>query len=62
MIFGYFLVEWIVLPVWGVPTWGLVGASGEFPLNIGQILVGGLVGIPIAYVLRRRMPQVLKLN
>jgi uncharacterized membrane protein len=60
MILGYFLVELFVLPVWGIPEWGFVGALVELPGNIGQVLIGGLVGIPLAYVLRRRMPEILK--
>lgn len=60
MILGYFLVEWLVFPVWGVPNWGMAGALGEVPGNIGQILVGAIVGIPVAYVVRRRLPEILK--
>jgi uncharacterized membrane protein len=60
MILGYFLVEWLVLPVWGASDWGLIGALGELPGNIGQILIGAVVGIPVAYVVRRRLPEVLK--
>ena len=52
MITGYFLVEWYL--------WGLGGALAEIPLNIAQVTVGGLVGIPIALVLRRRLPEILK--
>jgi len=32
----------------------------EVPGNIAQIVIGGLVGVPIAYVLRRRLPEILK--
>jgi uncharacterized membrane protein len=52
MIIGYFLVE--------VYLWGLGGALGEVPANIAQIAIGGLVGIPVALVLRRRLPEILK--
>ena len=52
MITGYFLVEWYL--------WGLGGALAEVPLNILQIAVGGLVGIPVALVLRRRLPEILR--
>ena len=52
MITGYFLVEWYL--------WGLGGALAEVPLNILQITVGGLVGIPVALVLRRRLPEILR--
>ena len=54
MVVGYFLVELYAL------QWGLGGALGEVPGNITQIVIGGLVGIPIALVLRRRLPEILK--
>lgn len=54
MIVGYFLVEWLVL------QWGLGGALAEVPANVAQIVVGGVVGIPIAFVIRRRLPEILK--
>jgi uncharacterized membrane protein len=54
MILGYFLVEWLVL------QWGLGGALAEVPANIIQIVVGGVVGVPVALVLRRRLPEILK--
>jgi len=52
MVIGYFLVEFYL--------WGLGGALVEVPANIVQIAIGGLVGIPIALVLRRRLPEILK--
>ena len=52
MIVGYFLVE--------VYLWGVGGALAEVPANIAQIALGGLLGIPIALVLRRRLPELLK--
>ena len=51
MVIGYFLVE--------VYLWGLGGALTEVPANVAQIAVGGLIGIPIALVLRRRLPEIL---
>ena len=54
MVVGYFLVELYVLP------WGLGGALSEVPGNIAQIIIGGVVGIPIALVLRRRLAEILK--
>lgn len=51
MVVGYFVVEWLIL------QWGLVSALAEVPANIGQIVVGGIIGIPIAYLLRRRFPE-----
>ena len=54
MVVGYFLVEWLVL------QWGLALALAEVPANIGQIIIGGIIGIPIAHLLRRRFPENLK--
>lgn len=51
MIAGYFLVE--------VYLWGTGAAVAEIPANIAQIIVGGLIGIPVALVLRRRLPEFL---
>lgn len=49
MVIGYFVVE--------VYLWGLSGALLEVPANIAQITIGGLVGIPIAIILRKRLPM-----
>ncbi len=49
MIAGYFLVE---AYLGGVPY-----ALTEVPGNISQIVIGGLVGVPLAVVLRRRLPK-----
>jgi uncharacterized membrane protein len=54
MVAGYFLVELYVL------QWGLGGALAEVPGNILQIFIGGLLGVPIAYIVRRRLPEILK--
>jgi len=54
MIIGYFLVELYAL------QWGLGGALAEVPGNIAQIVIGGLIGIPITYIIRRRLPEILK--
>ena len=52
MVIGYFLVE--------LYLWGIGGALAEVPANIAQIAIGGIVGIPIALVLRRRLPEILR--
>ncbi len=52
MVTGYFLVE--------LYLYGTSGAFGEIPANIAQIAIGGLIGIPVALVLRRRLPEILK--
>jgi uncharacterized membrane protein len=52
MVTGYFLVE--------LYLYGVGGALVEIPANIAQIAIGGLMGIPVALVLRRRLPSILK--
>ena len=52
MVVGYFLFE--------VYLWGMGSALAEVPANIVQIAVGGLIGIPVAIVLRRRLPEILR--
>lgn len=52
MVIGYFMVE--------VYLWGIGDAILEIPGNIGQIVIGGLVGIPIAVILRKRLPEILR--
>ena len=54
MIIGYFLVESILL------GWGLGGAIAELPGNIVQVVVGGILGIPIALIIRKNIPRMLK--
>ena len=50
MVGGYFLAEFFPLALgWAALT--------EVPGNIIQIVVGAAVGIPIALVLRRRLPE-----
>lgn len=53
MISGYFLAEFYGLQLgWAALT--------EVPGNVSQILVGGVIGIPIAIIIRRRLPEILK--
>jgi len=52
MILGYFLTEFYL--------WGIGDALAEIPGNIGQIAIGGLLGIPIAMVLRKRLPEIIR--
>lgn len=54
MVVGYFVVEYFVL------QWGLGGALAEIPGNIVQVLVGGLIGIPLGYIVRRNLPEMLR--
>ena len=51
IIVGYFIVEWLFL------GYGYLNALAEIPANIGQIAIGGIIGIPIAILLRRRIPE-----
>jgi uncharacterized membrane protein len=48
MVLGYFSVEAYIF--------GVGAALTEVPGNIFQILVGGLIGIPVAYLVRKRFP------
>ena len=50
MVTGYFLAEFYPLHL----GWA---AALEVPGNILQIVVGAIIGIPIALILRRRLPQ-----
>jgi len=50
MIIGYFVVETYL--------WGIGQALLEVPGNVAQIAIGGVVGIPIAIVLRRRLSAI----
>lgn len=53
MITGYFLAEFFPLQYgWAALT--------EIPGNVSQILVGGIIGIPIAIIIRKRLPEILK--
>jgi uncharacterized membrane protein len=55
MVTGYFLAEFFPLQI----GWA---ASAEVPVNILQIAVGGLIGIPLASIIRRRLPQPWKMK
>ena len=53
MITGYFLAEFLPLQLgWAALT--------EVPGNISQILVGGFIGVPLAVIIRKRLPEILK--
>jgi uncharacterized membrane protein len=52
MIVGYFIAETYL--------WGVGEALLEVPGNIGQIAVGGLLGIPIAVILRKRLQEIIR--
>ncbi len=50
MVSGYFLAEFFPLHI----GWA---ALAEVPGNVTQIVVGAAIGIPIALILRRRLPK-----
>jgi uncharacterized membrane protein len=54
MVVGYFLAEYYTL------GWTFEMALSEIPLNIVQIVLGGIVGIPVAVIIRKRLPEILK--
>ena len=47
MVVGYFLVQYYM--------YGLVAALTEMPFNILQMVVGGIIGIPLSIVVAQRM-------
>lgn len=47
MVGGYFLVQ--------VFMYGVAGALAELPLNIVQMLVSGIIGIPVSTALKSRL-------
>ena len=47
MVIGYFLVQYYM--------YGLGAALTEMPFNILQMVVGGIVGIPLSIVVAQRM-------
>jgi uncharacterized membrane protein len=55
MILGYFLAEYYAL------GWTFEMALAEIPMtNIPQIIIGGAIGIPVAIIIRKRLPEILK--
>ena len=51
MVIGYFLYEQLVLGV---------AAIVEIPINIGQMMIGAVVAIPIVRAVRTRIPQAVR--
>jgi uncharacterized membrane protein len=53
MIIGYFIAEFFLLQLgWAALT--------EVPGNISQIVVGGILGVSITLILRKRLPEAWK--
>jgi uncharacterized membrane protein len=54
MVTGYFLYQqFLLFPLFGIGVF----APAEIPINIGQMLVGTLVAIPVVKILLRSLPQ-----
>jgi len=53
MVLGYFIAEAYVMGLGPFP------AAVEVPGNIFQAVLGGIVGIPLSRVLRKRLPSIL---
>lgn len=54
MVTGYFLYQqFLLFPLFGIGVF----APAEIPINIGQMLVGILVAIPVVKILQRSLPQ-----
>ncbi len=54
MVIGYFLYETLLAVL--IPGLGIV-AIAEIPLNIGQMLVGLIIAVPIVHTVLRVFPQ-----
>jgi uncharacterized membrane protein len=54
MVAGYFIYQqFLLFPLFNIE----VIAFAEIPVNIGQMLVGLVVAIPIVKIVRRSVPQ-----
>jgi uncharacterized membrane protein len=54
MVTGYFLYEnFLLFPLFGIEA----VAIAEIPINIGQMLIGLVVALPVFKILRRNLPQ-----
>jgi hypothetical protein len=53
MVLGYFLYEWfLIYPLFNIPA----VAVAEVPINIGQMIIGTIVALPIVKVAWRAFP------
>jgi len=53
MVLGYFLYEWLLIyPLFNIPA----VAVAEVPINIGQMIIGAIVALPIVKVAWRAFP------
>ncbi|MCS7095678.1 MAG: ECF transporter S component [Nitrososphaerota archaeon] len=54
MVLGYFLYQWLLLyPLFKIEAVALA----EVPLNVGQMIIGAIVAIPISKMLMHTLPQ-----
>jgi hypothetical protein len=54
MVTGYFLYQnFILFPLFGIEA----VAIAEIPVNIGQMLIGLVIALPVVKILRRSVPQ-----
>ena len=54
MVSGYFLYQTLLLfPLFGIEA----VAIAEIPINIGQMLIGSILALPIIRILQRSLPQ-----
>jgi uncharacterized membrane protein len=54
MVTGYFLYEWLLIyPLFGIEAVALA----EVPINIGQMVIGAIVALPISKAIWRVFPQ-----
>jgi len=57
MVAGYYLYQRFVLyPLFGIE----VLALAEIPVNIGQMLIGLVIALPVVRIVRRSFPQLKK--
>lgn len=55
MVSGYFLYEqFLLFPLFNVPA----VAIAELPVNIGQMVVGMIISLPIVRIVRRSLPEI----
>ncbi|MCS7115425.1 MAG: ECF transporter S component [Nitrososphaerota archaeon] len=54
MVLGYFLYQWLLIyPLFKIE----VVAAAEIPINIGQMIIGAMVALPIVKVVWRAFPH-----
>jgi len=57
MVTGYFIYQqFLLFPLFNIE----VLAFAEIPINIGQVLIGLIVAIPIVKIVTRSIPQLKK--